>query len=125
LKGKCGDCEYEKICGGCRARPYASHEDYLDEDLWCLYTPKGGEVIEPAPPPPEYAVVWSEASLERLQRLPYFLQEMVKRRVEQYTVEKGETLVTPTLMEEVRRRTFGNEKPMFENWKGGWNFTKS
>ncbi|MBI5197523.1 MAG: radical SAM protein [Nitrospirae bacterium] len=126
LKGKCGDCEYRQICGGCRARPYASHEDYLDEDLWCLYTPKGGKIILPASLPDGYAVIWSEESMERLHRLPYFLQEMVKRRVEQYTADKGETVVTPVLMEEVRRRTFGNEKPVFDmSWKGGWNSSKS
>jgi len=29
LKGKCGDCEYTDICGGCRARPYVDHGDWL------------------------------------------------------------------------------------------------
>ena len=57
LKGKCGDCEYKSICGGCRARAYGLssdfidycgdlHEptelkgDYLTEDPWCVYEPR-------------------------------------------------------------------------------------
>src|SRR5437660_12750798 len=30
LKGKCADCEYSDICGGCGARPCADHGDCLD-----------------------------------------------------------------------------------------------
>jgi radical SAM protein with 4Fe4S-binding SPASM domain len=58
LKGKCGVCEYRALCGGCRARAYGLssdfidycgdlHEpaelkgDYLTEDPWCVYQPKG------------------------------------------------------------------------------------
>jgi radical SAM protein with 4Fe4S-binding SPASM domain len=115
LKGKCADCEYSELCGGCRARPYASHGDYLDEDLWCHYTPKGGAKILPmaeafdGPPPP-----WSEAAIERLNRLPFFLQKMVKQRVEKFAREQGATAVTPELMEALRKRTFGNETPVFD-----------
>ena len=40
LKGKCGDCEYTDICGGCRARAYYySDGDYMAEEPWCLYRP--------------------------------------------------------------------------------------
>jgi AdoMet-dependent heme synthase len=38
-KGKCGICEYAKICGGCRARAYAATGDYLDEEPYCIYIP--------------------------------------------------------------------------------------
>jgi radical SAM protein with 4Fe4S-binding SPASM domain len=58
LKGKCGECDYRASCGGCRARAYGLssdfidycgdlHEpaelkgDYLTEDPWCFYQPKG------------------------------------------------------------------------------------
>ncbi len=37
--GKCGYCGYKKICGGCRARAYAYHDDYLAEEPLCLYAP--------------------------------------------------------------------------------------
>ena len=39
LKGKCGDCEYRTVCGGCRARAYASTGDYLEEEPYCVYVP--------------------------------------------------------------------------------------
>ncbi len=35
LKGKCGECGYHKICGGCRARAYAQTGDYLESDPLC------------------------------------------------------------------------------------------
>jgi len=35
--GKCGDCEYLRVCGGCRARAYAATGDYLSEEPLCLY----------------------------------------------------------------------------------------
>ena len=57
LKGKCGVCKYNDVCGGCRARAYgvnvenmdfcgALHEptemkgDYLADDPWCIYQPR-------------------------------------------------------------------------------------
>lgn len=58
LKGKCGNCEYNAVCRGCRARAYGLtsdfidfcgdlhepaglHGDYLAEEPWCTYEPKG------------------------------------------------------------------------------------
>jgi len=40
LKGKCGGCEYTRVCGGCRARAYAETGDYLDEEPYCVYEPR-------------------------------------------------------------------------------------
>jgi AdoMet-dependent heme synthase len=40
LKGKCGKCEYRKVCGGCRARAFEATGDYLAEEPLCLYQPK-------------------------------------------------------------------------------------
>jgi len=39
-KGKCGRCEFIKICGGCRARAYEITGDYLSEEPFCIYEPK-------------------------------------------------------------------------------------
>ncbi len=39
LKGKCGDCSYKTACGGCRARAYATHKDYLEEEPYCSHQP--------------------------------------------------------------------------------------
>ncbi len=41
LKGKCGRCEYRKVCAGCRARAYAATGDYLEEEPYCTYQPQG------------------------------------------------------------------------------------
>jgi heme b synthase len=37
--GKCGRCEFIKVCGGCRARAYEATGDYLTEEPLCLYEP--------------------------------------------------------------------------------------
>ena len=39
LEGKCGCCEYKKLCMGCRARAYAETYDYMAEEPNCGYTP--------------------------------------------------------------------------------------
>lgn len=36
-KGKCGECAYVRVCGGCRARAYTMTGDYLAEDPVCWY----------------------------------------------------------------------------------------
>ena len=39
LKGKCGNCPFNAICGGCRARAYACTGDYMAEEPACAYDP--------------------------------------------------------------------------------------
>lgn len=39
IKGKCGVCEYKKVCGGCRARAYETTGDYLEAEPYCVYEP--------------------------------------------------------------------------------------
>ena len=115
LKGKCGDCEYSDICGGCRARPYVDHGDWLDEDQWCLYTPKGGEKIKVAfNVSEESEIAWDEASALRLSRIPYFLRAMVKKGVEKHAREHNIPLITVELMDELRKKRFGNDMPIFK-----------
>jgi len=36
LKGRCGRCEFKYVCGGCRARAFAYHNDYLMSDPGCI-----------------------------------------------------------------------------------------
>jgi radical SAM protein with 4Fe4S-binding SPASM domain len=38
-KGKCGECEYLNVCGGCRARADAVTGDYMEEEPFCNYVP--------------------------------------------------------------------------------------
>lgn len=41
LKGKCGICEYQDVCGGQRGRAYGVTGDYLETDPGCAYEPAG------------------------------------------------------------------------------------
>jgi radical SAM protein len=43
--GKCGLCEYRKICGGSRSRAYAFTGDYQAEDPRCTYQPHLAEAM--------------------------------------------------------------------------------
>lgn len=43
--GKCGLCEYQKVCGGSRSRAYAFTGDYLAEDPRCTYQPHLAEAV--------------------------------------------------------------------------------
>jgi radical SAM protein len=40
LKGKCGICEFRKVCGGSRARAYALTGDPFAEEPCCIWQPK-------------------------------------------------------------------------------------
>lgn len=42
LKGRCGDCRYRRLCGGCRGRAWATSGDYLTEDPSCFIHSDGG-----------------------------------------------------------------------------------
>jgi len=37
--GKCGYCEFRRVCGGCRARAYALTGDVLGAEPFCVYQP--------------------------------------------------------------------------------------
>jgi radical SAM protein with 4Fe4S-binding SPASM domain len=41
LQGQCGECEYRRLCGGCRGRAWATTGDYLAEDPSCFIHPSG------------------------------------------------------------------------------------
>jgi AdoMet-dependent heme synthase len=40
LRGRCGRCEFRSVCGGSRARAYATSRDFLGEDPACGYQPE-------------------------------------------------------------------------------------
>ena len=40
LQGKCGFCEFKRVCLGCRARAYGVTHNYLAEEPFCVYEPK-------------------------------------------------------------------------------------
>jgi heme b synthase len=39
-RGKCGACEYERVCGGCRARAQTMRGHYLEQEPLCGYVPR-------------------------------------------------------------------------------------
>jgi len=39
LEGKCGECEYKRVCGGCRARAYEATGNFMAEEPLCSYQP--------------------------------------------------------------------------------------
>jgi radical SAM protein with 4Fe4S-binding SPASM domain len=118
LGGRCGACEFSKICGGCRCRAYATHGDFLAEDPACGYQPgaHGGAVIElPATLtfglPVDYELTWEPAARERLQAVPSFARGMVAKAVEAYARGQGASVVTPTLLADVRAKWGGRFRP--------------
>ena len=118
LGGRCGTCEFSKICGGCRCRAYATHGDILAEDPACGYQPgaHGGQLIElPATLtfglPVDYQLTWEPAARERLQAIPSFARGMVVKAVEAYARGRGETVITPALLADVRSRWGGRFRP--------------
>jgi AdoMet-dependent heme synthase len=122
LGGKCGDCEYRKLCGGCRARGFAVEGDVLAADPACVYEPRpGAAVIEPlrsvtygaefAP-----ALVWAEDARARMAQIPSFVRGVVMERVERYAKGLGKREVTLDLLAEVRRAMpidFSKRRPFF------------
>ena len=59
-------------------------------------------------------VAWDEDSEARLNRIPYFLRAMVKKGVEKHARENRIPLITIELMEELRKKRFGNDAPVFK-----------
>jgi len=43
LEGKCGHCEYRRVCMGCRARAFAYTGNYLAPEPYCIYEPGAGK----------------------------------------------------------------------------------
>jgi radical SAM protein with 4Fe4S-binding SPASM domain len=118
LGGRCGACEFSKICGGCRCRAYATHGDYLAEDPACAYQPggHGGQTI--ALPealtfglPVDYELRWEDDARERLRAIPSFARGMVVKAVEAYARQRGDTVVTTDLLADVRARWGSRFRP--------------
>ncbi len=47
-RGRCGRCEYMRVCGGCRARAFERSRDFMAEEPLCVYQPGGSPVHPPA-----------------------------------------------------------------------------
>jgi radical SAM protein with 4Fe4S-binding SPASM domain len=92
LKGRCGSCEFNELCGGCRCRAYAAFDDYLQEDPACTYQPTGR-------PLPFTDIQWSDVAQARLERIPLaFIRDKVKKGLEAYAQRQRIKLITPDVM---------------------------
>jgi radical SAM protein with 4Fe4S-binding SPASM domain len=118
LGGRCGACEFSKLCGGCRCRAYATHGDILAEDPACGYQPgaHGGAVIELPDTlmfglPVNCELTWEPAARERLQAIPAFARGMVVKAVEAYARGRGTSVITPGLLADVRGKWGGRFRP--------------
>ena len=110
LEGRCGVCEFQVLCGGCRARPLARDGNMMGEDYLCTYQPKGGAVIRPMVPQ-QGAMIWNNDAQNRLDRVPGFVRRMVRRRAEDYVREQGRNRVTAADLEFLKKRRFGDAGP--------------
>lgn len=45
LGGKCGVCNFNQLCSGCRARAYGTSGDYLAEEPFCAYEPETRQIL--------------------------------------------------------------------------------
>src|SRR5262249_44332810 len=114
LGGRCGECEFSELCGGCRCRAYAVTGDFLAEDPSCAYEP-GRYDHESIPMSPEkvYGIpekgvlAWTPEAEARLKKIPFFARGMVKRAIESHAQEKNITLITEALMVEIREKMSG------------------
>lgn len=122
LGGRCGSCEYRALCGGCRARAFATTGDVLAEDPSCAYQPTGDVPVLARQRPVTYGMraaatmTWSPEASARMQRIPSFVRGVVTKRLEDYARRHGATEVTVDLMREVRQSMpidFSKKRPFF------------
>jgi AdoMet-dependent heme synthase len=133
LGGRCGECEMNGHCGGCRARAYGMTGDVMAEDALCTHTPgtfagsplllvrrspgegraisgRQAAVGAPGAPGIEYGpespptIAWDDAAAERMKKIPAFVRGMVVRAVEETCRKGGLDRVTVDELERIRAR---------------------
>jgi len=133
LGGRCGACEMNGHCGGCRARAYGMTGDLMAEDPLCTHVPgtfagspllaarrspdqSEGEgnrlsaaalqrlpALEYGPESPTM-IAWDEAATARMKKIPAFVRGMVIRAVEDTCRKGGLDRVTVEELERIRAR---------------------
>ncbi len=123
LGGRCGACEMNGHCGGCRARAYGMTGDLMAEDPLCTHTPgkfagspllairdrasvagaQGTPAIEYGPESPT-TIAWDDAAAARMKKVPVFVRGMVVRAVEESCRKSGLDRVTVEELERIRAR---------------------
>jgi radical SAM protein with 4Fe4S-binding SPASM domain len=115
LGGRCGACEMNAHCGGCRARAYGMTGDLMAEDPLCTHTPgtfAGSPLLtlRKTRPSIEYGgesrptIAWDDAAAERMKKIPAFVRGMVVRAVEESCRKGGLDRVTVEELERIRAR---------------------
>ena len=113
LGGRCGDCEMNAHCGGCRARAYGMTGDLMAEDPLCTHVPgkfAGSPLLVVRRPEIEYGsgspstIAWDEDAAERMKKIPAFVRGMVTRAVEETCRKNGLDRVTVDELEKIRAR---------------------
>ena len=124
LGGRCGECEMNGHCGGCRARAYGMTGDLMAEDPLCTHTPgkfagspllrhAGGRAFDAGSsgaPAIEYGtespptIAWDDAAAARMKKIPAFVRGMVIRAVEESCRKNGLDRVTVEELERIRAR---------------------
>lgn len=122
LGGRCGRCEYRGVCGGCRARAYATSGDIMGPDDSCVYEPSGQvPLLEPKDAvtygdAAETELTWTPEAHERVRKIPSFVRGVVTTRVEAFARSRGYAVVDVDVMAEVRRTMpvdFSSKLPFF------------
>jgi AdoMet-dependent heme synthase len=126
LGGRCGECEMNGHCGGCRARAYGMTGDLMAEDPLCTHTPgtfagsplltlrRAGSpalserseskgAIEYGPESPT-TIEWDDAAAARMKKIPAFVRGMVVRAVEDSCRKSGLDRVTVDELDRIRSR---------------------
>ena len=122
LGGRCGECEMNGHCGGCRARAYGMTGDLMAEDPLCTHTPgtfAGSPLLAvrgrasvagrntPAidyGPESSTTIAWDDEAAARMKKIPAFVRGMVVRAVEESCRKSGISRVTPDELERIRAR---------------------
>jgi radical SAM protein with 4Fe4S-binding SPASM domain len=134
LGGRCGECEMNAQCGGCRARAYGMTGDLMAEDPLCTHTPGkfagspllvlrspselrrfreegsvpgAGAIAAPVleyGPESPATIAWDDGAAERMKRIPAFVRGMVVRAVEDSCRKRGLDRVTVEELEAIRAR---------------------
>jgi len=123
LGGRCGECEMNAHCGGCRARAYGMTGDLMAEDPLCTHTPgkfagsplltlEGAPAAAGAPTVPRLhygtesstTIAWDDAAAERMKKVPAFVRGMVVKAVEESCRKNGLSRVTTEELERIRAR---------------------
>jgi AdoMet-dependent heme synthase len=123
LGGRCGECELNGHCGGCRARAFGMTGDLMAEDPLCTHTPgkfAGSPLLAIQGPGQSSGALWSrgiqygadssqtiawdDAATERMKKIPAFVRGMVVKAVEESCRKNGLDRVTIEELERIRAR---------------------